>query len=348
MHIQLFLILFLLSISSLSAQNLVPNASFEKAQNITNRWSGTFSAFNRNAQLWDTPTQGSPDLIHLDVKDKMFPVRPKTDLAKHFPRTGETMVGIKTFGCHNNNLHCKEYLQIKLSQEVKSGKEYYYEFWVNPIETSVKANNLGIALSPNRIKEIMIVGLLKMENYYQSELIVNGPPNDWIKVSGTFTARENAQYLLLGSFSPDSDTDTKVEKDGLDFSYYLIDDVLLKPINATNEEGFVLNNIYFERDKADLLPKSFVELDKLVNRLKASPQQKIEVTGHTSDEGTEERNLELSVERGTAVAQYLMKNGISTERLNYGGRGSTQPVIPNTDEASRKQNRRVEVRFISK
>lgn len=347
MQIRLILFLLFLTFTPLYSQNLVPNPSFEKAQNITNRWSGTFSHFNRNTKFWDTPTQGSPDLIFTKVKDEMFPVRPKTDLTKHFARTGDAMIGIKTFGCHNNNLHCKEYLQIKLNQKVVAGVDYYYEYWVNPLETSVKVNNLGIAISPTRIKEIMIVGLLKMENYYQSKEIADSPPNEWIKISGTFKAPVNADYLLIGSFSSDEDTKSKVEKDGLDFSYYLIDDVLLKPLNATKEEIFVLKNIYFDLDKAELLPKSFTELDKLVARLKAKPTQKIEVTGHTSDEGSEERNLDLSMERGAAVAKYLMKKGIASHRINYGGRGSLSPIVLNDTEENRKQNRRVEVRLIN-
>ncbi len=347
MQTRILFFLILLPFASIFSQNLVPNPSFEKAQNISNRWSGTFSVFNRNTQVWDTPTQSSPDLIFTQVKDKMFPIRPKTDLTKHFPRTGKAMVGIKTFGCHNNNLHCKEYLQIKLNQKVIAGVDYYYEYWVNPLETSVKVNKMGIALSKERVKEIMIVGLLKMENFYQSEEIANAEPNEWIKISGTFKAKEDANFLLIGSFSSDEETSFQVEKDGLDFSYYLIDDVFFKPLNAPKEEILTLKHIYFERDKAELLPKSFAELDKLVARLKENPTQKIEITGHTSDEGSEERNLDLSMERGTAVAQYLIKNGISSKYVNYGGRGSSHPIAPNDTEENRKQNRRVEVRFIA-
>ncbi len=81
------LMLLIGSFTDLPGQNLVPNASFETIVEISNRWSGTFAAFNRNMQAWYSPTQGSPDILHNQVKDKMFPHRDDFDLKPHFLRT---------------------------------------------------------------------------------------------------------------------------------------------------------------------------------------------------------------------------------------------------------------------
>jgi len=115
----LICLLGLLSTTGIT-QNLIANSSFEEVTEITNRWSGTFSAFNRRIAHWDSPTQASPDILYIGTLGKMFPKRPKVNLKAHRPRTGKFMIGIKAFGCLTNNLHCKEYLQIKLK---KNGKK---------------------------------------------------------------------------------------------------------------------------------------------------------------------------------------------------------------------------------
>lgn len=332
----------------LSAQNLVPNPSFEEAANISNKWSGTFSTFNRNTKLWESPTQGSPDLIFAKVKDSMFPPRKNFDVAPHEPRTGLFMVGLKTYGCQNNNLHCKEYLQIKLSEPLIKGEEYYFEYWVNPLRTGIKVNKLGIALSPQRIKDLGLIGLLPLPYHYESDEIYNAPVNEWKKVSGKFTASESLAYLLIGSFVADEVTLSVKEENGLDYSYYLIDDVLLRPINYRPQVA-ILSDVAFEFNKSDLSTQAYPVLEEVFAKMKKEESLYLKITGHTSNEGNEEYNLDLSVDRGIAVADYLVKKGIPDERiLSRGGVGSQQPLVPNDSEENRRKNRRVEIEFVRK
>lgn len=108
----------------------------------------------------------------------------------------------------------------------------------------------------------------------------------------------------------------------------------------------VLKNIVFELNKSNLLEQSYVELDKLVTFLKKNPTLKISIVGYTDNIGKEEDNINLSKARAKAVADYLIKNSINKNNINYKGLGSSNPIAENTTEAGRQKNRRVEFEII--
>ena len=107
-------------------------------------------------------------------------------------------------------------------------------------------------------------------------------------------------------------------------------------------EKIILKNIFFETDKSQLLPNSFDELNKLVEYLYKNKSTAIEISGHTDNTGTEEKNKKLSETRSKAVADYLISKGIDKSRIGYKGYGSTKPVAKNDTEEGKQQNRRVE------
>ncbi|MGM0613216.1 MAG: OmpA family protein [Bacteroidota bacterium] len=123
-------------------------------------------------------------------------------------------------------------------------------------------------------------------------------------------------------------------------------DIPLKPIEVG--ETVVLNNIFFEYDKYELLPSSKVELDRLVNLLDNNPEMNIRIQGHTDSQGDEAYNEELSENRAKAVYDYLVKHGISEDRLSYKGFGESRPIADNDTEEGRAQNRRTEFEVIQK
>ncbi|HEV7230693.1 MAG TPA: OmpA family protein [Bacteroidia bacterium] len=108
----------------------------------------------------------------------------------------------------------------------------------------------------------------------------------------------------------------------------------------------LLENIYFDTDRAILLPASNNELDKLYSFLDTNPGVNASITGHTDSQGTPEHNLLLSEARARAVLQYLVSKGISERRLASHGEGATKPVAENDTEQGRKMNRRVEVELV--
>ena len=116
------------------------------------------------------------------------------------------------------------------------------------------------------------------------------------------------------------------------------------------EEGsaIVLENIFFEFNKTELLPESFAELDKVVQFMLEEDIKQIEISGHTDSEGTDPYNLKLSQGRASSVVNYLAARGIKSERMVAVGYGESRPVDSNATEAGKAQNRRVEFLLIRK
>ena len=119
--------------------------------------------------------------------------------------------------------------------------------------------------------------------------------------------------------------------------------VLVKFQPAT---AYTLDNVLFETGKASLKNSSFKAIDELVEAMNAKKTMEIEIAGHTDNVGDKEANLKLSQERAEAVRSYLIKKGISSERITAKGYGDTKPVADNSTEAGRQQNRRTEVKII--
>lgn len=109
-----------------------------------------------------------------------------------------------------------------------------------------------------------------------------------------------------------------------------------------------LKNIYFDFDRTTLKKESFVELNKVVAFLKQNKSVAIEIAGHTDSKGSDEYNLNLSQGRSQAVVDYLISQGIATERLKAHGYGETVPLSTNDTDAGRANNRRVEFTILSK
>jgi len=106
-----------------------------------------------------------------------------------------------------------------------------------------------------------------------------------------------------------------------------------------------LKNVFFDFDKTELKPESFVELDKLVDYLRTN-NIRIEIGGHTDDQGTDEYNDRLSENRAKSVYDYLISKGIPAERLQYKGYGKRVPIADNSTEEGRAENRRTEFKII--
>lgn len=110
---------------------------------------------------------------------------------------------------------------------------------------------------------------------------------------------------------------------------------------------FVLNNVYFDVDKATLRNQSYKELKALKQYLERRENIIVEIGGHTDNTGNKEHNLELSEQRAGRVKQYLTDQGIDPARIKTKGYGESQPVATNETEKGRQKNRRTEVRIIS-
>ncbi|MFN3403329.1 MAG: OmpA family protein [Cytophagaceae bacterium] len=103
-----------------------------------------------------------------------------------------------------------------------------------------------------------------------------------------------------------------------------------------------LNMIYFEQSKPVILAHSYPELQKLVKILEENPSLKIQIEGHTDNQGGADANMKLSEQRAEAIKKYLIDNGVDGSRLSSIGYGQTRPRVSNVSAKTRKFNRRVE------
>jgi len=104
----------------------------------------------------------------------------------------------------------------------------------------------------------------------------------------------------------------------------------------------VLRNIFFDFDKATLRPESNLEIERLRKVMLEYPNMKIEMSGHTDNKGSADYNKKLSFSRAKAVVDYLVKKGISPDRMTAAGYGFERPMAPNDTDAGRQLNRRTE------
>lgn len=126
-------------------------------------------------------------------------------------------------------------------------------------------------------------------------------------------------------------------------------DVTLEPLAVAvieEQAKIVLNNIFFDFDKATLKPESFPELNRIVDLMTQRSTMTVEITGHTDATGDETYNMWLSEWRAKAVVKYLVAKNIATERITVTFFGETKPVETNDTREGRKKNRRVEFKIL--
>ena len=97
----------------------------------------------------------------------------------------------------------------------------------------------------------------------------------------------------------------------------------------------LIDNIFYDFDKATLRPESTEALDQLVKLLNENPNITIELAAHCDYKGSEQYNLRLSQRRAESVVQYLIRKGIAPERLTPKGYGKERPKTIRKKQASR-------------
>lgn len=113
-------------------------------------------------------------------------------------------------------------------------------------------------------------------------------------------------------------------------------------------QALTLRTLYFAQSQADLLPPVLASLDTLARALaqalRQHPSLRVEVQGHTDNQGDSALNRQLSQRRAEAVCRYLAAHGVPASCLRPVGLGGTQPVADNNLPAERPRNRRVVLR----
>lgn len=109
---------------------------------------------------------------------------------------------------------------------------------------------------------------------------------------------------------------------------------------------FEVTNVYFATASYVIPDSSMNKLDLLAEFLKKNTGLQCQIFGHTDNVGSKKYNQELSENRAQAVINYLVKKGISAERINFIGFNYEKPIADNRSEAGRAFNRRVEILLV--
>jgi outer membrane protein OmpA-like peptidoglycan-associated protein len=139
---------------------------------------------------------------------------------------------------------------------------------------------------------------------------------------------------------PDVDEDTATV--GICLTFYV------PPVG----KSMVIENVYFDFDKAILKDSSFASLDKIAGILTESPNMFIEISAHTDNKGKTNYNQRLSLARAKSVVAYFESKGINKDRLWSKGYGAAMPIAPNSNAdgtdnpEGRRQNRRIEFKVL--
>jgi outer membrane protein OmpA-like peptidoglycan-associated protein len=269
---------------------------------------------------WTEPVNVGPEVNTSDW-DGYFTVPAKGDYA-YFTSTGSRL-NERIYDTEDEDIY-----RIPLREEVRpepvvvlSGRVYdrktqkplgadvLYENYVNKSETG----SIKTSVENNYYSFVFNVG-----NKYH----LNAEANDYLRESF------DLDYTNISAY-------TEIEKD-----------IYLNPI----EKGEILklNNLFFVQSKAELLPESLPELERLYKMLIEMPSLEIELGGHTDNQGVATANMRLSRERAEAVKRYLIEKGIERDRITAVGYGEKKPIVANKDPEVRKQNRRVEVKILKK
>ncbi|MBT6439736.1 MAG: OmpA family protein, partial [Flavobacteriales bacterium] len=131
-----------------------------------------------------------------------------------------------------------------------------------------------------------------------------------------------------------------------DGAFNMIDKTIeLKNIEIGSK--IALRNVFFATGSSTVTDESYPELDRLVKLLNDVPRLKIEISGHTDNQGSDKLNTKLSQERAEAVMTYVANKGISGGRMTAKGYGPSQPVANNNTSTGRQENRRTELEIIA-
>jgi OmpA-OmpF porin, OOP family len=363
----LILVIWVYGSVQVSAQNLVPNPSFEEVF----RCPHSFSTDRKDFMVpgWYSATKGTPDHFHAcswgdaDV--------PYNWAGSSNAKSGKAYAGIYAWMKRDDDNHYREYVSCELAEPLMSGSTYRLEFYYKLSSYSVYSiNRIGLLVSQERIlvNHDQVLALEPTLSVIHDSSIT-ASTGSWEHAVMEYVARGGEQYVTIGNFSDNQNTKyTKLpHRTGksrmlISSAYYYIDDVsvtLLNPpaLTATAHQQFdigqvelnkdyVLKNIQFEFDSYTLIKSSFKELDQVADYMLQNPGLFAKLSGHTDFIGSDEYNITLSQNRARSVADYMISKGIKPERINSFGFGKSRPITAEKTDEARSINRRVEIRFV--
>lgn len=234
----------MLTFSSLNSfsQNLIPNYSFEQYSQCPYSENQTHFAIP-----WFNPTEGSSDYFNGCFSAGVFSVDvPNNWIGNQNAKTGFAYAGGAFYADSSWNLpDYREYIEVKLLSSLQANKKYYAEFFISLADSSdYSTDDIGVYFSVDSIINDTFVNLSYAPQVNNLEGNVISDTSNWTKVSGTFIAQGGEQFMIIGNFKNDINTDAiKIGNNNFGLSYYFIDDVFLSEDTTTliNENNFYSN-----------------------------------------------------------------------------------------------------------
>lgn len=227
---------------SLVAQiNLVPNPGFEDYSMCPVSFSGIEYYSDTYVDNWLRPTGGSSDYFNECASAASYVDVPTSYFMLYQPAHG----GAAYAGGYvwYESFFYREYIQVELIEPMVAGECYYVEFYTAPAETedvflgSITTDRIGLYISEDRPTE-------DPDFYYESldvEPQIINPVGvfitdtaSWTKISGVYVAEGDEQWITIGNFYTDDETELFdfLDHDGSSFAYFIYDDFLVAPLTA--------------------------------------------------------------------------------------------------------------------
>jgi len=280
------------------------------------------------------------------VSGKVYDAKTEEPVAATITFPGSTKAAVQTAengtydisfdpGTYRFHIDASDYRWKEQGILLKDGDHVILDFQLNRIEI-VRATLTGQVTDAEDGKPIFAKITLMDTTAY----VVQTDPTTGIYKAvtspGIYSVKAEADYYLMESVP------IILAKDETKMQNFA-----LKKVPKVGEK-IILKGIYFDFNSAIIKPESYPVLDDAAKVLKAKPNMRIEIGGHTDSVGSGSYNQTLSYKRAQSVKDYLVKNhNIDPARLEVRGYGESQPIADNRSKSGRDLNRRIEFKILS-
>jgi len=223
------------------------------------------------------------------------------------------------------------------------GNDDIYTFSLIPVILTASGNIKDKATNKNL--EDAVVLLVGNSGSIDSALTDSKGNYEFIKLKQN--VKYNVKASKTGYLNDSKNLSVENEKYSKEYNKstgYDLDFLLIKITKAEVK----IDNIYYDYDSASLRPESKIELNKLINVLKETPDVKVQINAHTDERGAVNYNMDLSQRRAQSVVDYLIANGINHDRLFAKGYGFSMPLIKKAKtEEQHQMNRRTTFKILN-
>lgn len=251
--------------------NLVPNPSFE-----VNDTCPSYVSQLAHALPWFQPSWGTPDYFNTCATDWHVDV-PLNWFGYQNPRTGNAYAGIFATIIIGDTAYppYREYLEVKLDSALQAGQNYFVSFYVSLADSvNFATDDIGVLFSIDTVKNdsAFILSFIPQIENTSDNFLTNKVA--WVKVAGAYIAQGGENFMTIGNFKNNANTDTLFVPGGsanfgqLDYysAYYHVDDVCVSTDSLNCNSTVGINEVKNNKELV-LIPNPFTDkINITVNR----------------------------------------------------------------------------------